>query len=85
MLIQINDLSLYYMEQGRSDGLPVVFIHGFPFNCRMWQPQLAALPEYIHAVAYDVRGHGRSAVGDGLYSLEFFVDDMMAMLEHVEL
>lgn len=84
MLIQINNHSLHYIEQGRGDGRPVVFIHGFPFNCRMWQPQLAALPKQIHAIAYDVRGHGRSAVGDGLYSLEFFVDDLMALLDHLE-
>ncbi len=85
MLVQINNHSLHYIEQGSGDGLPVVFIHGFPFNCRMWQPQLAALPERIHAIAYDIRGHGRSAVGDGLYSLEFFVDDLMALLDHLEL
>ncbi len=85
MLVRINNLSLHYIEQGRGNGRPVVFIHGFPFNCRMWQPQLAALPEQIHAIAYDVRGHGRSAVGDGLYSLEFFVDDLMALLDHLEL
>ena len=85
MLVQINNHSLHYIEQGQSDGRPVVFIHGFPFDCSMWQPQLAALPKRFHAIAYDVRGHGRSAVGDGLYSLEFFVDDLMALLDHLKL
>jgi len=34
-------------------------------------------------VAYDVRGHGHSAVGDGQYLVEFFVDDLISLLDHL--
>ncbi len=72
-----------YVERGAPDGVPVVFVHGFPFSLEMWDPQMRALPNHFRAIAYDVRGHGQSDVGDGQYSIEFFVDDLMALLDHL--
>ena len=44
----------------------VVFIHGFPFDGSMWEPQLAALPDGWRGLAPDLRGFGRSPInGDG--------------------
>lgn len=43
----------------------VVFIHGFPFDGSMWQPQLEALPSGWRALAPDLRGFGRSELGAG--------------------
>lgn len=83
MKIEVNGHSLYYREQGPTEGLPVVFIHGFPFSHRMWDPQLKALPGSYRGVAYDIRGHGDSAVGNGQYSVEFFVDDLIGLLDHL--
>jgi len=79
----INDISVSYTERGSSHGLPVIFIHGFPFGHKMWKPQMRELPNDIHAVAYDVRGHGSSDVGDGQCTIELFVDDLIALLDHL--
>lgn len=44
----------------------VFFIHGFPFDGSMWEPQLTALPEGWRGLAPDLRGFGRSPIdGDG--------------------
>ncbi|UCH63120.1 MAG: alpha/beta fold hydrolase [Fidelibacterota bacterium] len=83
MIANINGHSLNYVVRGTKDGLPVVFIHGFPFSHRMWQPQLEALPHRYRAVAYDVRGHGDSEVGHGQYTVELFVDDLIGLLDHL--
>ena len=77
----INEQIAHYVERGR--GIPVIFIHGFPFSHRMWEPQLLALPDYFRKVAYDIRGHGESHIGDGQYSIEFFVDDLIALLDYL--
>jgi 3-oxoadipate enol-lactonase len=79
----INDISVNYIEHGSSQGLPVVFIHGFPFSHKMWEPQMLELSNDIHAIAYDVRGHGSSIVGDGQFTIELFVDDLIALLNHL--
>ncbi len=85
MKIKLNDIYINYVERGVPQGLPVVFIHGFPFNHSMWEPQMLALPNDIRAIAFDVRGHGDSDVADGIYTIEFFVDDLIALLDHLVL
>lgn len=70
---------------GPAGALPVVFIHGLAFDHRMWLPQLTAMPSNSQAICWDVRGHGQSDPGDGQYSLELFVDDLMALLDHLGL
>ncbi len=83
MKANVNGHSLNYFVKGADDGLPVVFIHGFPLSHRMWEPQLEALPHRYRAVAYDVRGHGDSEVGHGQYTVELFVDDLIGLLDHL--
>ena len=83
MKANVNGHSLNYFVKGADDGQPVVFIHGFPFSHRMWEPQLEALPHRYRAVAYDVRGHGDSEVGHGQYTVELFVDDLIGLLDHL--
>ncbi|MCK4579072.1 MAG: alpha/beta fold hydrolase [Candidatus Marinimicrobia bacterium] len=85
MLVQLNDHEMNLVRRGDSTGLPIIFIHGFPFSHAMWEPQLSVLPPSYNAIAYDIRGHGRSAVGDGLYTIELFVDDLLALMDYLEL
>jgi len=83
MKIIINDIAINYNERGMPQGLPVVFIHGFPFSLEMWDPQMNILPNNIHAIAYDVRGHGATDVGDGQFTVDLFVDDLIALIDHL--
>ena len=64
--------------------LPVVLIHGFPFSHEMWGPQIGVLSEKFWVIDYDLRGHGQTSAGDGQYPLEFFVDDLIALLDHLK-
>jgi 3-oxoadipate enol-lactonase len=83
MKIRLNNCAINYAERGLPQGLPVMFVHGFPFDHTMWDPQMKALPNHFRAITYDVRGHGGSDVGDGQYTIEFFVDDLIALLDHL--
>jgi pimeloyl-ACP methyl ester carboxylesterase len=85
MQAKINGTSIYYVEGGDPAAPSVVFIHGFPFSSRMWESQLEALGHSFHAVAYDFRGFGKSAVGDGQYTIEGHVDDLIALLDFLEI
>jgi len=81
--VRINGIAINYAERGLPQGTPLVMIHGFPFNHSMWDAQMMALPQDVRAVTFDLRGHGESDVGDGQYSIEFFVDDMIGLLDHL--
>jgi 3-oxoadipate enol-lactonase len=49
---------LFYEVSGTGE--PVVLIHGFSLDRRMWQPQIAALEQRFRVIRYDLRGHGKS-------------------------
>jgi pimeloyl-ACP methyl ester carboxylesterase len=51
-------LRLGYDEAGK--GPPLVLVHGFPFDRRMWVHQLEGLAEFRRVVAVDLRGRGLS-------------------------
>ncbi len=84
MNIDGGNISLAYDDFGPKTGVPVVFIHGFPFSREMWIPQIDVLKERYRLITYDVRGHGKTGVGDGQYSIEYFVDDLIALLDHLK-
>jgi pimeloyl-ACP methyl ester carboxylesterase len=85
MQAEINGIQLFYTDRGNADGIPVIFIHGFPFSHRMWDGQISALPKRFRPVAFDIRGHGQSEAGDGQYSLEFFVEDLYGLMDHLNI
>ncbi len=83
---QINGIRLHYIDVGVDSGKPpIVLIHGFPFSSEMWKPQIDFLKTKHHVIAYDVRGHGNSEDGDGQYTIEFFVDDLIALLDRLKI
>jgi len=81
----VNGGEIFYVDAGISKAAPIVLIHGFPFSHEMWDPQIEALQKRFRVIAYDLRGHGKSGVGDGQYMLEFFVDDLLGLLDHLRI
>jgi 3-oxoadipate enol-lactonase len=85
MKASINGTKIHYIESGDPAARAIVLIHGFPFSHEMWAPQIAPLKKRLRVVAYDVRGHGSSDVGDGQYTVELFVDDLVGLLDHLRI
>ncbi|MEO5951515.1 MAG: alpha/beta hydrolase [Chloroflexia bacterium] len=54
--------SLNTRERGkeRGNGVPLVLVHGFPFDSRMWERQLDGLGDEMWVVAPDMPGTGKS-------------------------
>ena len=82
--VPVAGTQLAAWSSGPTDGLPLVFIHGLAFDHRMWLPQLPALPPRTRAIGWDLRGHGQTGPGDGQYSLELFVDDLLVLLDYLD-
>ncbi|MGA2973387.1 MAG: alpha/beta fold hydrolase [Candidatus Bathyarchaeia archaeon] len=85
MKTTVNAIDVSFFDVGIPDALPIVLIHGFPFSHEMWDPQIQAFQKRFRVIAYDLRGHGKSGVGDGQYTLEFFVDDLLALLDYLKI
>lgn len=85
MKLKRGDVSLEYETHGPRNGIPLLLVHGFPFSRAMWQYQVEALKKDHYVITCDVRGHGDSDAGDGQYTVELFVDDLIALLDHLKL
>jgi 3-oxoadipate enol-lactonase len=57
---EVNGTRLYYEVSG--SGEPVVLLHGFTFDTRMWDEQFDVLAHSFRVIRYDARGFGRSAL-----------------------
>ena len=80
----INGITMAYDEAG--EGPPILLIHGFPLNRRMWRPQLNKLPlSGYRVIVPDLRGFGESDAPEGPYSMELFADDIVGLMDHLEI
>lgn len=57
--------SLRFLEVNPGAPLPVIFIHGLGGGMEHWAVQLQLVGEGLHAVAFDLPGHGGSDPVDG--------------------
>ncbi len=83
MRIVINSLSVN--EFGSREKVPILFVHGFPYDYTMWVNQIKTLQNDYYCVAYDVRGLGESYVGDGQYTMEAYVHDLYSVMDGMKL
>lgn len=72
---------IYFEDTGR--GAPVVLIHGFSVDLRMWEPQAEALSDSYRVVRYDVRGFGRSVPVVATHAVA--AEDLLALLDSLEI
>ncbi|MEW2391706.1 alpha/beta fold hydrolase [Streptomyces venezuelae] len=80
----VNGATLHYDDIGPKTGLPVLLIHGHPFNRSLWSPQAAALADAgYRVITPDLRGYGDSSVVDGPVYLRDFADDLAGVLDHL--
>jgi len=75
---QVNGTRLYYEVAG--SGEPLVFVHGFTLDSRMWDDQFDVFAGRYRVIRYDARGFGRSAGVEGLFSTS---EDLRALLTHL--
>ncbi len=70
---------LNYIEHGQ--GLPVILIHGFPFNGLIWAQVLNRLAGSARYICPDLRGHGLSPAPDGIYTMESMALDIALLMD----
>jgi pimeloyl-ACP methyl ester carboxylesterase len=79
MIAYLNGVNIAFSDQGQGD--PLIFLHAFPLNRSMWDPQVQALVKRYRIVTVDLRGHGESDAPLWRYTMEQFSDDLNALLD----
>ena len=82
--VRVGDIEMAYNDQGQGD-VPVLLLHGFPLDKRMWEPQIAGLSGEFRVVTPDLRGHGESQATPGPYTMELLADDVKGFLDTLDL
>lgn len=78
-------IKMFYSDLGVPGGIPIIFIHGMTFNHSAWTPQIQLLKEKYRVIAYDIRGHGKSNVGDGQYTYKIFANDLIDLMNYLKI
>ncbi len=66
-------------------GEPIVFLHGFPLNRRMWQAQTAALAGTHRVITPDLSGFGESVGAPPAATMDAWADDIAALLDALKI
>ncbi|MCY4633311.1 MAG: alpha/beta hydrolase [Acidobacteria bacterium] len=84
--VTTNGIRMAVYEQG--EGVPVVFVHGFPELAYSWRNQLRSYPAAgLRAIAPDMRGYGltdRPAEVDG-YAIPSLCADLVGLLDALDI
>jgi pimeloyl-ACP methyl ester carboxylesterase len=75
-----NGQSLAYLDTGRSDGPPVVLIHGYTDSARDWAALTLLLGRKFRLIIVDLRGHGASGKPECCYTRFDFAHDIELLL-----
>lgn len=75
-----------WQVQGPPGGPAVLLLHGWMATAALnWYGSLEFLGRYFHAVAPDLRGHGRQGRGAPPFSVEGCADDLAALIAELSL
>jgi len=85
-MVNADDGCPIHVEIEGRDGSPVLMLsNSLGTNLHMWDDQAPEFAEYFRLVRYDRRGHGKSGVPKGPYSMERFGRDVLSILDALKI
>ena len=81
----MSAVGLAYERTGPENAPPLLLGGSLGTTHAMWAPQVDALSARWDTIAFDHRGHGRSPVPDGPYSIATLGGDVLALMDHLGL
>ena len=80
--IKVDDGCVIHVEVEGPEGAPVLMLsNSLGTNLHMWDDQVAPWTRHFRLVRYDRRGHGKSSVPKGPYTMERLGRDVVAVLD----
>jgi|GEM_PF-111459 len=81
---EVNGITLSYNDAGEGT-VPVIFLHGYPFDKSMWKGQLDSLKSSSRVIACDIRGFGKSTDKDSHLSIDLFAEDLVSFMDKLNI
>jgi 3-oxoadipate enol-lactonase len=76
----IKNVTISYQDRGK--GMPIVLVHGFPLDSRIWDAQVATLSDRYRVIAPDLRGFGQSKSSEP-FTMDSQADDLHELLRQI--
>src|SRR3989442_2590493 len=81
-VVRVGRLGLHYLEWGRTDRPPLLFLHGGSAHAHWFDAVASAFADRYHVVSLDQRGHGESEwVRPATYATEDFAGDLLGLFD----
>src|SRR6202451_2782839 len=84
-MIDADGCLLDVSSAGRDGGPTLMLSNSLGCTLQMWEPQMKALTQIFRVIRYDRRGHGKSGVPAGPYSMQRFGRDVLAILDDLNI
>jgi len=84
LLTEVNHIAISYNDIGEGN-IPVIFLHGFPFDKSMWKVQLDFLKSTHRVIACDIRGFGKSTDEKTYLSIALFAEDLVSFMDKLNI
>jgi 3-oxoadipate enol-lactonase len=78
-------VAVHHRLDGPADAPVLLMSNSLGTTLELWEDQVGPLTERFRVLRYDQRGHGRSPVPAGPYSIEELGSDVLALLDRLEL
>lgn len=78
--VKANGIDVHYRESGKGPRT-IVFVHAIGTSLRVWDAVIERMRADWRCIAYDLRGHGRSTVTQGPYSMAMFDADLFGLMD----
>ena len=85
MHVQVNGKSIYYELNGPEDAPLITFSHALAANCNLWDVQARTFSRDYRVLCFDTRGHGRSSVPSGEYSMHELALDVLGLWDALDI
>ena len=80
----LNDFNLSYDDVGEGT-IPIIFLHGYPFDKTMWQGQLDFFKSSYRLIPCDIRGFGKSTDEESALSIDLFAEDLIQFMDKLSI
>jgi len=79
--VNVNGVQVAYERRG--SGTPLVLLHGYPLDHRIWNEVVPLLEDDFDMIVPDLRGFGQSEVVEAQYTLADMAADVAALLDEL--
>ncbi|MDX1737226.1 MAG: alpha/beta hydrolase [Alphaproteobacteria bacterium] len=81
--VTYGDKEISFVENGKLDGFPIIFVHGTPGSAQTWADVLGQVPDEFRYISFDRLGFGEEGNDIAETSLAQHAESLLAIAEQV--